>query len=413
MSSKNHRVAFVHTADWQLGKPFAGIHDPLKRARIYQERFDVVRRLRDVVRRERAEFVIVTGDLLDSPSPTNATVAAALGAIASLEVPVLAIPGNHDHSGPGSLWEQPFFRSEHARLAPNFRLLLERSPVELDSAVLLPCPMTRRHEPEDPTAWIRGLDFGVLPNKPRIVLAHGSTTNFVSAGQEQRDEDEQAVDAAVVLRATVNNHIALDRLPMTELDYVALGDWHGAVQVGAKAWYSGTPEPDRFPKEGQSPGHVACVSAVRGAAPTVDLVPTGRLQWISGAVTLDTRGAYRLDEWLSASTADTGFDVALARVSITGRVSLVGRSELDAVKESWTARLLRFDVDEQVTLIPSEDEIRALAERQGDPITAGVAAELARRLASGGGVDSADVPVVREALHMLHSLVHSTTGANS
>lgn len=412
MSTTNHRVRLVHTADWQLGKPFAGIGDPLKRARVYQERFDVIRRLRDVVRRERADFVVVSGDVFDSPSPTNATVAAALGAIASLEVPVLAIPGNHDHGGPGSLWAQPFFRSEHARLAPNFRLLLERTPVELDSAILLPCPMTRRHEPEDPTAWIRALDFTSLPDKPRIVLAHGSTTNFVSAGEEQRDEEEQAVDAATVLRATINNHIALERLPMADLDYLAIGDWHGAMQVGPKAWYSGTPEPDRFPKDGQSPGCVACVSAVRGAAPTVELTPTGRLRWISGAVTLDASGANRLDEWLSTNTADTGFDVTLARVSIKGCVSLGGRSDLDAVKESWAARLLRFDVDDQVTLIPSEAEIRALAERQGDPITAGVAAELARRLTNGGGADSADIPIVREALHLLHSLVQSTIGAS-
>ncbi len=410
MSNKSHRATFIHSADWQLGKPFAGIEDPLKRARVYQERFDVIRRLGEVVRRERADFVVVAGDLFDSPSPTNATIAAALGAVASLGVPVLAIPGNHDHGGPGSLWDQPFFRSEHARLAPNFRLLSERVPIELDSAILLPCPMTRRHEPEDPTAWIRALDFSVLPDKPRIVLAHGSTTSFVSAGQEQRDEEEQAVDAATVLRATVNNHIDLERLPLADLDYVAIGDWHGAVQVGPKAWYSGTPEPDRFPKGGQSPGCVACVSVGRAAAPAVELTPTGRLRWISGAVTLDAGGAGRLDEWLTTNTTETGFDVTLARVSITGCVSLVGRSELDALKESWSARLLRFDVNDQVTLIPSDDEIQALAERQGDPITAGVATELARRLTAGGGADSADIPTVREALHLLHSRVRSTTG---
>ena len=29
-----------------------------------------------------------------------------------MDVPVLAIPGNHDHAGPGTVWEQDFFRRE-------------------------------------------------------------------------------------------------------------------------------------------------------------------------------------------------------------------------------------------------------------------------------------------------------------
>jgi len=90
-------IRFVHTADWQIGKPFASITDPAKRARVQQERIEAVRRIGSLARDRRAAFVVVAGDLFDSPTPTNATVAAALGAIASIEVPVFCIPGNHDH----------------------------------------------------------------------------------------------------------------------------------------------------------------------------------------------------------------------------------------------------------------------------------------------------------------------------
>ena len=154
-------ITFLHTADWQIGKPFASIADPAKRARVQQERIEAVRRIGSLARDRRAAFVVVAGDLFDSPTPTNATVAAALGAIASIEVPVYCIPGNHDHGGPDSLWEQPFFKSEHRRLAANFHVLLEPEPlvVELPTAdadqtqvVLLPCPLRRRHEADDPTA---------------------------------------------------------------------------------------------------------------------------------------------------------------------------------------------------------------------------------------------------------------------
>ena len=81
-------ITFIHTADWQIGKPFASIADPAKRARVQQERIEAIRRIGGVVRERRAAFVVVAGDLFDSPTPTNATVAAALGGIASLEVPV-------------------------------------------------------------------------------------------------------------------------------------------------------------------------------------------------------------------------------------------------------------------------------------------------------------------------------------
>ena len=66
---------------------------------------------------------------------------AARAAISELEVPVYAIPGNHDHGGPGCIWEQDFFKQEQKQLAPNFRILLEAKPVVLEEAVFtLPTP---------------------------------------------------------------------------------------------------------------------------------------------------------------------------------------------------------------------------------------------------------------------------------
>jgi DNA repair exonuclease SbcCD nuclease subunit len=109
---------FLHTADWQLGKPFAGIADVQKRSLVQQERFAAIQRIGKVVDEYRAEFVLVAGDLFDSASVTKATVSMACSAIGRLGVPVLAIPGNHDHGGPGSIWQQVFFQRECASLAP-------------------------------------------------------------------------------------------------------------------------------------------------------------------------------------------------------------------------------------------------------------------------------------------------------
>ena len=68
--------------------------------------------------------------------------------------------------------------------------------------------------------------------------------------------------------------------------------------------------------------------------------------------------------------------------------------------ESWSHRLLRLDVHDAVAVVPSADEIRDLVDRADDPIIAGVATELVRRLEAGG--DDADD--AREAVNILHGL---------
>lgn len=431
---KNHRpITFLHTADWQLGKPFASISDPAKRARVQQERFEAIRRLGAVVRDRQARFVIVAGDLFDSPTPTHATISAALGAIAELGVPVFAIPGNHDHAGPDSLWEQPFFQRERARLAPQFQLLDRREPVLVglgdrgdgpDEVILLPCPLLRRHEPDDPTAWIRDLDFdsllggadGDVKHLPRILIAHGSTMTFSAGAAGQRDDDDAAVAGSANPLAA--NTISIDRLPLDELDYIALGDWHGFSAAGPKAFFSGTPEIDRFPKAGQEPGHVAVVTVSRGEPPTVAQVATGRFRWITHEAaldaSLDTNASGLLDDWLTQATkpqapGEPGFDGCLAEVNLTGTVSLAGRAELDRTLESWQARLLRFDIVDAVRIAPTLDEIHDLARRPNDPIISRVAAALIERLEGRGATGAEageELDVIRQAIFMLHSLAH-------
>lgn len=433
-SRKAETVTFIHTSDWQLGKPFAGIADPAKRARVQQERFEAIRRIGVVVRERQARFVIVAGDLFDSPTPARSTISAALGAIAELGVPVYAIPGNHDHAGPDSVWESAFYLRERERVAPNFHLLDSPAATVVDlgdrgagpnsdmkSVVLLPCPLLRRHHADDPTAWIRSFDFSTIGDIPRIVIAHGSTAVFTSSGQ--RDDDGEFIGPP--------NTIALERLPIEqEIDVIAIGDWHGFTPAGAKAWYSGTPETDRFPKAGQEPGNVACVTVARGGPPKVEPIRTGRFHWLSHTIALDTvadpaansavgaadsadsHGPAHLDAWLTQATqakaeGEPGFDGSLARITVTGTVSLAGRQELDRIIESWDARLLRLDLVDAVRIAPTADEIHELTARPNDPIISRVATELVQRLEAGG--PQAEIAVIRHAIFMLHGLAHPET----
>ena len=364
----NMSLTFIHTADWQLGKPFAGVEDIQKRALLQNERFAAITRIGDEAKRHGAAFVVIAGDLFDSPSADKATVSAACSAIGALKIPVFAIPGNHDHGGPGSLWEQEFFRREIKELAPNFKLLDQPEPHVLENAVLFPCPLVRRHESADLTAWLRTIpgiedQFG---DKPRIVIAHGTVINF---GTIPDDED---FDSGTV------NHLDLARLPDGAFDYIALGDWHGAKQVAANAWYPGTPELDRFVKgEGHDPGNILVVKAGRGQAPQVQSCRTAKIGW--SAIEFRFGEETGLEHLKAAVNETTGTRINqdLMRLTLSGPLGIEASSRLEEMMETWRARLLRVKFANQTSIAPSQEELDGLTRRGDDPLLSRVAGKRA------------------------------------
>lgn len=380
----------MHSADWQLAKPFASIADNSKRFRLQDQRIQTIRDLVQSCGQPPPEFIVVAGDLFDSPHATKATVSATCAAIGSLNVPVLVIPGNHDHGGPGSIWEQEFFSHEKNQLAPNLHVLLKPEPVVLDAAVIFPAPLLRRHEPGDPTAWIRQavIDPSLPQDLPRIVIAHGTIQGFGS-----QPDDEDGCPGTV-------NWIDLTALPGNAIDYIALGDWHGTKQVGQKAWYSGTPEIDRFPKgDGNDPGNILKVTLSRGQTPVVEKISTGRFAWkelafrFSDDASLDLFST-RLDELIGQRV-----DEHLLLLTLEGSLGIEASSRLRTILESWEARLVRLKLDSRVTIAPSDEEIVALTQRVEDPLIAAVARELVSRCRG----ETEDAEIARLALRERHT----------
>lgn len=380
---------FLHTSDWQIGKPFAGVDDEQKRVLLVQERLNVLERIGDAARAHKAEFVLVAGDLFDSPSVTKYFVSAACSSIGRMAVPVLAIPGNHDHGGPGSIWGQKFFQDEAKQLAPNLSVLLKPEPLDLGSAVVLPCPLLRRHESTDPTAWLRMWpDLPSCGDKPRIVLAHGSVQGF---GAESTDGEESA--------GGVPNLIDLSRVSESKLDYVALGDWHGTKQVGPKAWYAGTPELDRFVKGGDhDPGNILIVTAARGATPIVKYVRTARLGWHEAPFSFTSDADLAQFESVMNSLVGSRAGQDLLRLELRGSLSIETSIRLEASLETLRARLLRLKLFNTTVIAPSEAEIRALTQRASDPLVSRVATRLVQ-LATGNTEEALAAQLALRQLH--------------
>ena len=131
-------------------------------------------------------------------------------------------------------------------------ILTEPDPQEMEDGVwLLPAPLTHRHNLDDPTA-----DFDTMATpeaRLRIGLAHSSSKDFGS-------------------RSEANNQIPPDRAERSDLNYLALGDWHGVLEIGSRTWYAGTPETDRFQRDVH--GHVLLVDFGGGEGAQVTPIRT-------------------------------------------------------------------------------------------------------------------------------------------
>lgn len=360
-------IKLLHTADWQLGKPFASIPDDDNQALVRKARIDAIANIRDIAKTEEVSAVLVAGDLFDSPSVKAAVVSAALAAIGEFPCPVYVIPGNHDHGGPGSIWMQAFFEREQAKLAPNLIVCTDAEPITAEGFTLFPCPLTRRAEAGDTTTWLREASIFATTDAalPRVILAHGSVIDF-SGGASDPEDDSGAT-----------NQIGIERLPLEEIDYIALGDWHGTKEIASKAWYAGTPEYDRFPKgEAYAAGQVLVVEIERGNEPTVTPHATGQLNWHEHHWAFhEDDDLEKLSNW-TESTFESRTRQDLLKLNLSGALGLEASKRLDELLEQLRARLLRVKLVNDTVLAPTEAELKDFIEDAENPLIARVARSL-------------------------------------
>jgi DNA repair exonuclease SbcCD nuclease subunit len=206
------------------------------------------------------------------------------------------------------------------------------------------------------------------------------------------DDDESDV--------TAPNLIDLTRLSGKEFDYIALGDWHGAKQVTEKAWYSGTPELDRFVKgQDHNPGNILMVEAGRGELPKVQCVRTSAIGWHELNFNFpDDAGLDHLSTLVDESIASRA-NQDLLRLHLSGSLGIEASTRLDRMIESWNARLLRIKLDNQTVIAPSPAELDGLTRRANDPLVSRVAT----KLMSMASVENDQAAVARIALRELYA----------
>jgi DNA repair exonuclease SbcCD nuclease subunit len=294
-------MRFIHTADWQIGKPFRNFGD--KESVLRQARLAAIETIGRLAVAEGAGHVLVAGDLYDTEAPSQKTLLEPLERMRNFAaVSWHVISGNHDYHRGNGVWD----RARAQGLPTNVQLHLAPEVAELgDDAVLLPAPLRRKSEVNDLTAWMDSAE--TAPGKIRIGLAHGSVQGFDSGGE-------------------ANNPIAADRAKKAGLDYLALGDWHRTLQIGPATWYAGTPEADRF--NSQEIGQALLVEiAAPGAPARVTVHRTGAYRWLSQREELS--GAADLDGLEARLRALPDLTALLMRLDVQGTLDLTARADLE------------------------------------------------------------------------------------
>lgn len=349
-------MKMIHTADWQLGKPFARFPQEVRSA-LSEARLDSVDRITGVAANTGSAHVVVAGDVFDNVDPGDRIVGQALSRMQRAPVTWWLMPGNHDHARAGGLW------SRVRRLAPaNVRVVDTPEAVEMEEGVwLLPAPLEHRKTVLDPTAAM--VDMATPPGAIRIGLAHGSITDFGATGES-------------------SNLIPPDRAQSAGLDYLALGDWHGYLAVGDRTAYSGTPETDRHGRD--EPGACVAVEARAGDAPRFERVETGHFRWLSRR--WDVATPEDLERELAALRSEGRLSDVVLSLKLGGVASLSDRVAIVSSIEDHLAHELRhLDLDADGLMAkPTPDDV-AQIDVQG--ALAGASNTL-QALADAGGANS-------------------------
>lgn len=362
---------FIHTADWQIGKPFGTVPGDAG-VELRQQRIRTVRRIAELAQDRAVDAVLVAGDAFDGNEVSDRTINQTIEALRPFGGDWIVLPGNHDAALAHSVWT----RMRSMGLPDNVVIADRPEPIDRwdGAAVVLPAPLRRRREASDQTEWFGAA--ATVEGASRVGLAHGTVAGRLPG----------AAEAA--------NEIPADRAERAGLAYLALGDWHGALKIAPRTWYSGTPEPDRH--KANLSGTVQIVSLDGPDAPErMEAVDVGHFVWTSlEAELLDgsCEAALRVMEGLPADPGRCVVSLALR-----GIVGLAERHRMEGGLRAFEARVHHLDLDDAGLVDePTLDDLDAID-------TAGFVRLAVERLrAKAGDARDPDGPAARTALRMLY-----------
>ena len=265
-------MRLLHTSDWHLGRSFH--REDLLGAQAHFVDFLV-----DVVRAEKVDAVVVSGDVYDRALPSVDAVALcdeALRRLAGVRTRVILISGNHDSArrlGFGA--DLIDTAGIHLRTDPascRLPVMLDHpeGPVAVYALPYLEPDVVRAelgcdgrgHEAVLGAAMQRvSADLAGRPGTRSVVLAHA----FVTGGEASDSERDISAGGVGCVPVTT----------FAGVDYTALGHLHGAQRLSDRVRYSGSPVAYSFSEEHHRKGVLLVDLAPQpGGSARVEVVAT-------------------------------------------------------------------------------------------------------------------------------------------
>ncbi|SDR18114.1 exonuclease SbcCD subunit D [Actinopolyspora saharensis] len=251
-------MRLLHTSDWHIGRTFHG-HDLL------DDQWRVLSELAELVRAERVDVVLVSGDLYDRSVPSGEAVRLCVDVLERIRdagARLVVTPGNHDspqrvgafaefaaagglhlHTRTSRLHEPTVLEDEHGPVAFYGIPYLEPDPArQVLRSTSAPGAAEQDIGRDHPSVLGEAMnrvraELAGRPAARSVVLAHA----FVTGGEASDSERNIAVGG-------------VDRVPAAVfdgVDYAALGHLHGPQRVSELVRYSGSPLAYSFSEAGQ------------------------------------------------------------------------------------------------------------------------------------------------------------------
>jgi DNA repair exonuclease SbcCD nuclease subunit len=261
-------IRFLHTSDWQLGMTRHFLSEGAQE-RYSQARFDAIRNIGRIAKKEKCQFMLVCGDAFESNQVDRKTVARSLEALKEVSVPVFILPGNHDPLNAAAVYRSSTFldrKPEHVHIIENASPIRIGDGVELIGAVW----MSKRPVTNPVEEVLTNLQpaNGIV----RICAAHGPIDRLIPDPES----------AGVISLAALEKSIAEGKI-----QFAALGDRHSLTKVSenGRVWYSGTPEATDFDEAKSGYALIVDVDGDQIAARDVSI---GQWQFIKREIELNT-----------------------------------------------------------------------------------------------------------------------------
>lgn len=322
----------IHAADLHLDSAFGGLPEEKARQRRRESR-ELLDRLADLARTEKADLVLLAGDLFDGERVYPETIERLREALGGMACPVLIAPGNHDPYTPRSPYAAAPW-PDHVHIFRERELTAVEFP-EL-GCVVHGAAFTDTSRDDQVLAGFAAPEDG----RVHLLCLHG---------------DVNAPDSQY-------GSITKEQIAASGLDYLALGHVHqfsGLQRQGASFWaYPGCPEGRGFDELGEK--GVLAGSVERGKA-GLRFVPLCRRRY--QILRADVTGATPRQAIEAAIPAASEQDVC--RIILTGETGAEG-VDLRELEAAYSHRFYALQLRDETRIArdiwarAEEDSLRGL-----------------------------------------------------